>query len=31
MMTYIFMIDYALPTYPMMLAHVISAMERNKD
>jgi hypothetical protein len=27
MMTYIFAIDFVLPTYPMVLAHVIPAME----
>jgi hypothetical protein len=30
MMTYIFMIDYVLPTCPKVLAHVIHAMERTQ-
>jgi hypothetical protein len=29
-MTYIFTIDYVLPTCPKMLAHVIPAMERTQ-
>jgi hypothetical protein len=30
MMTYIFMINYVLPTCPTMLAHIIPTMERIK-